>query len=573
VDKLSCFSFAVGQADEGIAFLLKIGPYRVLLDCGLKDIAVLGETQPADFVICSHAHEDHARGIFALAQAFPALPIYASHTTLRLLTLHPARQGWVDASETNLTEQYQGLPWRSEIELAAGLSIQLWPAGHLPGAACILLTYQAPSQPLARAYRCLYMGDCFLSQMRLVEGLPIEELRGLHPDVLVIEGSYGKQTFPHRRQQENRLVNHLRDVLLAKCAETPLGSTSDPANDLVKRVPGVIFPVPLLGLGQEILALVRSHHHFTGYPMTIWVDPLIAVGCDAYLERLEDLPKPVQNFARYQPLFWDERVFPQVKRLPRDGSFTLDTPAILLVHPATPPERYFHASNADWTVFLPELPHEVTLGIWQQEVIEPATGYDWLDALKNAVDPGVLNLETYFLGDHCDGASTVQLIHNVRSQHVIFLHGTPSSLAALADLDDLQARYQLHIAQPNQALDLFVGETPWEAPPVEEAVYEGMLIDTLEELLIELPEAIKSDPRWVQLADTGILKLRWQGDSLVVQGISAADLRMNRLSQAATQGESCAICRYCQAQKCRNTLSPLFGRNVAPDGHCAAFKN
>jgi Cft2 family RNA processing exonuclease len=573
VDKLSCFPFAVGQADEGIAFLLKIGPYRVLLDCGLNNIAVLGDLQPADFVICSHAHGDHARGILALSRAFPALPIYASHTTLRLLQLTQAMGHFTELPTEPPTEPptdvlppaYQGLPWRTAVEIAPDLSLQLWPAGHLPGAACILLTYQDRAQTPTRYYRCLYMGDCFVSQMRLVEGLPMEELRGLNPDVLVIEGSYGNQVFPHRRQQENRLVNRLRDVLLGQRSTDAFGN----------GFPCVVFPVPLLGLGQEILALVRSHHHFTGYPMTIWVDPLIAAGCDAYLECLEDLPKTVQNFARYQPLFWDERVFPQVKRLPLDGSFTLDAPALLLVHPATLPDLYGQAQPGQWTVFLPELPHAaLDLACWQQEVSAGSVDHpDWLDALKNATASGALNLETYFLGDHCDGAGTVQLIHNVRSHHVVFLHGTPQQLADLSDLNDLQSRYQLHIAQPNQVLDLFVGETPWPVPPPEEAPYEGMLIDTLEELLIELPEAIKTDPRWVQLADTGILKLRWQGDSLVVQGISAADLRMKRLSQAATNGASCAICRYYQAQKCRNTLSPLFGRNVAPDGYCAEFKH
>jgi Cft2 family RNA processing exonuclease len=73
--------------------------------------------------------------------------------------------------------------------------------------------------------------------------------------------------------------------------------------------------VPTLGLGQEILMLLRSHHHFTGRNLDIWVDGTVAAGCDAYLELLPHFPTSVQNFARHQPLFWDERVRPRVRRL------------------------------------------------------------------------------------------------------------------------------------------------------------------------------------------------------------------------------------------------------------------
>ena len=90
------------------------------------------------------------------------------------------------------------------------------------------------------------------------------------------------------------------------------------------------MPTPTLGLGQEILMLLRSHHNFTGRDLDIWVDGSVATGCDAYLQLLPYLPASVQNFARHQPLFWDERVRPRMQRLQPNQRPNQEKPCIVL---------------------------------------------------------------------------------------------------------------------------------------------------------------------------------------------------------------------------------------------------
>ena len=58
-----CHPYGVGHDHEGISLGLTIGPYRVLLDCGLENLAPLGDQPSPDLVICSHAHYDHGRGL------------------------------------------------------------------------------------------------------------------------------------------------------------------------------------------------------------------------------------------------------------------------------------------------------------------------------------------------------------------------------------------------------------------------------------------------------------------------------------------------------------------------------
>src|SRR4028119_1263820 len=315
-DRLACFPYGVGHGAEGVSLLVQMGPHRILLDCGLADInALQAEAKPpADLVLCSHAHSDHAQGLLALHETFPQLPIYASEVTTQLLPLN-----WSGLSAKDIPTFCNALPWRSPIEFRDGLVAELFPAGHLPGAASLLLTYTAPR----RTYRLLYTGDFFLSNSRLVEGLSIDSLRGTPLDVLIVEGSYGTARHPHRRQQENQLVERIQQAIANQCS--------------------VLLPVPTLGLGQEILMLLRSHHHFTGRNLDIWVDGTVADGCDAYIELLPHFPTSVQNFARHQPLFWDERVRPRVRLLDERQLASIgQSPCIVITDETADVSDYWH---------------------------------------------------------------------------------------------------------------------------------------------------------------------------------------------------------------------------------------
>src|SRR4028119_1745406 len=329
-DRLACFPYGVGHGAEGVSLLVQMGPHRIILDCGLADInALQAEANlPADFVLCSHAHSDHAQGLLALHETFPQLPIYASEVTTQLLPLN-----WSGLSAKDIPTFCNALPWRSPVEFRDGLVAELFPAGHLPGAAAFLLTYTAPG----RTYRLLYTGDFFLSNSRLVEGLSIEALRGTHPDVLILEGSYGTARHPHRRQQENQLVERIGNAIAQQNS--------------------VLLPVPTLGLGQEILMLLRSHHHFTGRNLDIWVDGSVATGCDAYLELLPHFPTSVQTLARHQSLFWDERVRPRVRRLDSEQRNSLDqSPCIILTDEAADLSKYNPIDSGSLVVLRPEQP-------------------------------------------------------------------------------------------------------------------------------------------------------------------------------------------------------------------------
>ena len=531
--ELECLPYGVEQNNSGVCLLLRMGRYRILLDCGLADISPLindlpklsepnSLTHPVDLVIASHAHADHARGLLALHQHFPQLPIYGSEVTSKLLPLN-----WTEVEPEEISDFCQALPLRSPVEIKENLIVELFPAGHLPGATVILLTYRTPE----RTYKLLYTGDFFLSNSRLVEGLRLEELRGLDLDVLIIEGTYGTSRHQHRRNQENQLAERINRAIADRYC--------------------VLLPTPALGLGQELLMLLRSHHHFTGRDLDIWVDGAVASGCDAYLQLLSYFPPSVQNFARHQPLFWDERVRPRVRRLePEQLPMLGKSPCIVLTDSTAEINKYYEHGNKSWLVLVPEK----------------------IDTKINHPNPEQVNLETYLLAEHSDGPGTTQLIHNLRPQHVIFVHGSAAYLADLTSLEELQNRYQLHSPGVGTLVELPIGETFLQpAPP--ETNYEGELSEWESAITISLPNGITKDPRWRQFADTGLVEARWQGEELVLRGLSPRELiNQNNDRFIWSDIDCCGTCKHQRGQRCWNSASPLYNFKVTLEGYCPAFE-
>lgn len=546
---LECIPFGVGHGNEGVCLLLKIGPYRILLDCGLQDLQsliahptpkhqpLIHPNWPADLALCSHAHPDHVRGFWELRQAYSDLPIYSSDVTAQLLPLN-----WLGKDKTI---SCRTLPWRSPIEVEPGLSVELYPAGHLPGATAFLITYTPTAKQNhsnQRSYTVFYTGDFLLSNSRLVDGLPLSELRGLNPDVLILEGSFGITRHPHRRQQETQLAERMLSA--------------------IQQGQSVMLPVPALGLGQELLMLMRSHHTFTGKDLDIWVEEPIALGCDAYLKFLQQLPPTVQNFAQHQPLFWDERIRPRVRRLNSKGrSHLTGRPCIVLVSDTSNIQDYVSQSDLPWVVLLPERRPHAQADLGKQDLY--AIAHD-----------ARVTLDTFLLAEHCDGPGTTQLIHNLRPQHVVFIHGSPEYLADLTSLDELANRYHLHSPGMGKCLGLPVGEGLIQpvAPAATSALYEGEVHELEHEVLVTLPQELLKDSRWQSFVDTGLIEASWHGEMLVLRGISQRELLMQKYQSVEPGFQGCANCRYYRGQRCWNQRSTLYGFKVTPDGYCPVFE-
>jgi hypothetical protein len=103
--------------------------------------------------------------------------------------------------------------------------------------------------------------------------------------------------------------------------------------------------------------------------------------------------------------------------------------------------------------------------------------------------------------------------------------------------------------------------------------YEGELNETGLEIAIVLPDHISSDSRWKQVADTGIIQARWQGNELVIKGVSQRELlNSNNQGRISADLDCCDRCFHYHNQHCWNQFSPLYGFKVIPEGYCPVFE-
>lgn len=242
----------------GSRYLLTVGKRRLLIDCGLfQGIKALRELnwQPlpehalaADAVILTHAHIDHSgylpvfcrsafRGkVFATSASVDLCAImlpdaahlqeedarrankrrYSKHSpALPLFTVDDAKHAMTFFSPT---------PFNKAIEVLPGISATFFPAGHILGAASILIS--------AEGKTVLFSGDLGRTEDLLM--LPPSRLEGA--DYVVVESTYGD-----RRHQTESVDDELAAVI----------------NETTTR--GGVVMVPAFAVGRAQALLFHLH--------------------------------------------------------------------------------------------------------------------------------------------------------------------------------------------------------------------------------------------------------------------------------------------------------------------------
>lgn len=183
VTKLSFFGGA--GTVTGSKYLLELDSRRILVDCGLfQGLKRLRERnwqslpfdpKTLDAVVLTHAHLDHTGYLPALVRAGFRGAIHCTAATRKLLGIllpdsarlqeeeaefanrhqfskhSPARPLYTEADAQAALQRLQPVAWSERIALAPGITAGFTPAGHLLGAASVLI--ESPS------VRILFSGD------------------------------------------------------------------------------------------------------------------------------------------------------------------------------------------------------------------------------------------------------------------------------------------------------------------------------------------------------------------------------------------------------------------------------
>jgi len=241
----------------GSKYLLEVGSTRILVDCGLfQGLKRLRERnwQPPPFdpkaldaVILTHAHLDHSGYLPLVARAGFRGPVYCTAATEKLLGIllpdsaHLQEEEARFANRHSFSKHSPALPlytqddaaaalkilrpvdWADRIAIAPQVAASFSPAGHLLGAASVLI--ESPSG------RVLFSGDVG----RPDDPLMREPAPPPRADWVVIESTYGNRRHP------------------ANDAETELATA---VNRAVARGGVVIVPAFAIGRAQLLLHLI-----------------------------------------------------------------------------------------------------------------------------------------------------------------------------------------------------------------------------------------------------------------------------------------------------------------------------
>ncbi len=250
----------LGGANEigATCFYLNIDNTGILLDCGihpckkgidaLPDFSLLKDL-PLDFVLISHAHQDHIGSLPYLIQQFPHVIIYSINQTKEIayVTLHNAANILLENNFENLrvyTHEEIDLLVRSIIGVnynesftikglrqisSEPINITFIDSGHILGSTSILIEYNSK--------RILYTGDINLSEQTIMMGAEEEKL--INIDILILESTYGSTDSKKLGTWESESIRFANSL-----------------NKILHYGGSVLIPVFALGKTQEILALI-----------------------------------------------------------------------------------------------------------------------------------------------------------------------------------------------------------------------------------------------------------------------------------------------------------------------------
>lgn len=237
------------------------------------------QSGPVDAIVITHAHADHSGWVPAVLAQYPDIPVYATAPTIDLLPTM-----WTDAAriyQRGTAEQgpapftqsdaraavrsLHALPFGRALQIG-DLSVELFPAGHIVGAASVTIT--------DGQHTVVVSGDISGPGQRTVGGYELAP-DAMEADLLVLESTYGAApAMTPRAQVVDDLVKDISLVVSGGgrvlVPAFALGRAQEIAMTVAERLPHV--PVLIDGLARDITQLYEGHTGADGSSLTILSD-------------------------------------------------------------------------------------------------------------------------------------------------------------------------------------------------------------------------------------------------------------------------------------------------------------
>ncbi len=411
---------------------LELGPFSLVVDAGIHPKLTGKPALPAfdkiptkrlDAIILTHCHLEHLGAIPVLSRLFENTPIIASvptaflaprmmHNSVTVMTLQRDELGikeypfYTRAEVEKIAKRFWETPFkRKRVLERAGeeLAVTLYPAGHVAGAASVLLEYK---------HRKIFItGDISFNDQWTIPGASLPEGK---VDTLIMETTRGNNSRVATRDDE------IERLLMA-------------VNDTIQGGGTVLIPVFALGRMQEMLMLFANARRSGDLvPAPVYCSGLGVDLCDYYDEMhrktgLIHYNRKLVSTLRPQSL--PEYIHPLSGGVKKKGIYLISSGMVMEKTPSYAVAASLFPDPSSSILFVGYCAAETPGG----EILKLKKGDSYLFKGLDYQAELKARVERFDLSGHADREELQKMAENFSPRSIVLTHGDPEARVFFQD--------------------------------------------------------------------------------------------------------------------------------------------
>lgn len=433
--------------------MLEFKGKRIMLDCGIHPgmsgldalpYVDLIEADEIDLLLVSHFHLDHCgalpwflqkttfKGRCFMTHATKAIYRWLLADYIKVSNIGTEQMLYTEADLESSMEKIETINFHEEKEVN-GIRFWCYNAGHVLGAAMFMIEIAG--------VKVLYTGDFSRQEDR---HLMAAEIPNIHPDVLIIESTYGTHIHEKREEREARFTGLVHDI--------------------VNRGGRCLIPVFALGRAQELLLILDEYwsNHPELHDIPIYYASSLAKKCMAVYQTYVNA---MNERIRRQITINNPFVFKHISNLKSIEHFEDIGPCVVMASPGMMQSGLSRELFESWCtdpkngVIIAGYCVEGTLA--KTILSEP----EEITTMVGQKLPLKMSVDYISFSAHTDYQQTSEFIRTLKPPHIVLVHGEQNEMGRLKAAivreyeDDLEARIEVHNPRNTQAVELhFRGE-------------------------------------------------------------------------------------------------------------------
>ncbi|XP_005109022.1 cleavage and polyadenylation specificity factor subunit 3 [Aplysia californica] len=452
-DILQIRPLGAGQEVGRSCHLLEFKGKKILLDCGihpgLTGMASLPfldiiDPEEIDLMLVSHFHLDHCGGLpYWLQKTAFKGRCFMTHATkaiyrwllsdyVKVSNIASDDQLYTDSDIEKSMEKIETINFHQETDVN-GVRFWCYSAGHVLGAAMFMIEIAG--------VKILYTGDYSRQEDR---HLMCAETPSVHPDIVIIESTYGTHIHENRDEREHRFTSLVHDI--------------------VNRGGRCLIPAFALGRAQELLLILDEYwsNHPELHDIPIYYASQLAKKCmSVYQTYINAMNEKI----RRQITMSNPFVFKHIINLKNMEQFDDIGPSVVLASPGMMQSGLSRELFENWCTDKRNgciIAGYCVEGTLAKHVLSEPNEIVTMGGQKL---PLKCSVDYISFSAHADYKQTSEFLRELKPAHVVLVHGEVNEMARLKSAlmreyeDDTEYKMEVHNPRNTVPIELhFRGE-------------------------------------------------------------------------------------------------------------------